>query len=217
MIRLLLIALLLYGCGKKDENDDWRTTYVPAPGDAGAKAKPAGPPDAAVGKAPEPGKLEVCGAKLADEPLAAICKLGTPAEEFPFNGCEKPPVLGWCKKTTMFACRSSNLPPTTYQVNVESTGPPPKSGEVVDLSSVRATGPIKVIEISMTEANEAKGEARATAIAATLERWGCAATDRGSHASTDLDCGSWVAAVSYNEIIDKVFTKVAWRGWLDCQ
>jgi hypothetical protein len=215
MTRLLIVAFVLAGCGKKEESET-RTVIIP-PRDGGAAVKPAGPPDAAVGKAPEPGKLEVCGAKMADEPLAAICKLGTPAEEFPFNGCEKPPVLGWCKKTTMFACRSSNLPPTTYQVNVESTGPPPKSGEVVDLAKEKPVGPVKGVQIAMTEADEPKGEARATALAATLERWGCVVTDRGSHASTDLDCGSWEADVSYNEIIGKVFVKAAWRGWLDCQ
>jgi hypothetical protein len=213
MTRLLIAAMLLSACGKKDEAET-RTVIIPAkdvpPADAG-------PPDAAAATAPEPGKLEVCGAKMADEPLAALCRLGTPAGDFRFNGCDQPMVLGWCKKTTMYSCRGSNLPPTTYEVHVESTGPPPKSGEVVDLSKVKPVGPIKGVQIAMAEADEPKGEARATALAATLERWGCVATDRGSHASTDLDCGTWEAEVSYNEIIGKVFVKAAWRGWLDCQ
>lgn len=211
----LVILCVLGACGDRgSSSEEVRTTTRPPTGEA-RSAPPEGPREAQVGRAPEPQQLPICEQPMSEEPLAAICKLGTPAAEFPF-GCDQPLPLSFCRKTINWSCRGSNLPNVTFHAHDERTGPMPAQGQAIDLAAMKRAGPTRAIEVHVRINDESAGERRATEIAETLERWGCLVVSRGDHAHARLDCGSWEATVSYNEIIHMVLLDAAERGWLGC-
>lgn len=145
-------------------------------------------------------RLALCKLDPASEPLAAICRLGQPADRARFE-CSKPEVLGVCRALSLWICKHASLPALRFEAAVDYTGPAWKDGEAVDTSAMPFVGPVRAIKVHFKEPDSTQREALATTLRARLK-------SDGLHDGRGKDFQTKVTSSEYTE-------EVSVHAWLD--
>jgi hypothetical protein len=216
MLRLALVAgAVLVACKKTKPEPETRTVTTPA------RATDAVPIDATpTGTAPPPDKLEVCAQPSDREPLAALCTLGRPGAQAVYD-CVAPRPLMFCRGAVQWTCfrngpAGETSPPVQLSAYLASDAPQPTSGQIIDTASMKRDGEIVGVEVEWTEADDARGADKVRALVGRLGGWGCVVT-REYSGSFDMDCGTWTAEITYNDIIDRVILDAQLPGRFRCK
>ncbi|MFT3772503.1 MAG: hypothetical protein QM820_44485 [Minicystis sp.] len=193
-VALLSAAALLLGCRNADER---------AP--TAASAAPSLP------KLPSSAKLPVCG---TDDPLAALCNLGTDSARFE---CDKPEPVQFCAKGTEWICRhlQDEPPAVTYRARHDQQGPRVKPGETIDVSQFKREGKVRGVAVQMRVSDGKAAEVRREEIAQKLKEWGCFAQWDPRAKNYDYMCGSWQARIRATS--RQVTLEAAESGWMECR
>jgi hypothetical protein len=202
---LFLFAASSFGCRRADD---------------GARAEPASA-SADAKKTVAPSALPVCG---TDDPLSALCNLGTESARFE---CLSPEPVQFCSKGTEWVCSypREDPPAITFRARFDQQGPRLKGGEMVDVSKFKREGKVRGVAVQLAVSDEKNAQARVDEIARKLVAWGCVAlepqrTRVGTLLDphrTDLYCYTWAARVRYSAAVHRVILEAAENGFLECQ
>jgi hypothetical protein len=206
-----VIIVALIACSPEDQ----QAKPVPQSPPATAKAPPP-PPPKPTPTAPAPSALPFCASDPANEPLAALCRIGGPIEKAHFD-CAKPQALAFCTKRgnlVTWACRRENPPPITFHALGVWPGPPVQSGDTIDLSKYKPEGTLHGVSVHL-KTPKATGTADAEKLTKRFVELGCLVTD--NRATIDeLACGGWDVHIAYHDIIEQVIVDAAEHGHADC-